>query len=162
MSHLAPTCALIGLAFAFGCDRSREQAHDRVVDALNPRTVSVSPSQCAVIRLPSEYAALVFSSVGQTSSFKVFVSRSGHFAANQPAIAEYTFRESKIHIEDASIWVGYDGLYASAVRLDFEDLDTGISVSPFRSLEDLKLESLVCAKNRGLSRTDVFQSVGGR
>jgi hypothetical protein len=112
--------------------------------------------------LPSEYAALVFSSVGQTSSFKVFVSRFGHFAANQPPIAEHTFRESKILIEGASIWVGYGGLHASEVRLDFEDLDTGISLSPFGSLEDLKLESLVFATNRGLSRTDVFKSVGGR
>src|ERR1035437_3085788 len=126
MRYLTLTVCLFAATLPIGCDRSRQQAHDRVVGALNAKGVSVSSNSCAVLRLPTGYAAIVFSSFGQTSTFRVFFSQSGRFSSDQRSITEGSFRESKISVEGAPIYIAYDGENASAVMLDWEDTHTGI------------------------------------
>jgi hypothetical protein len=152
MRRLALISSFLAVVLLSGCDRSRQQAHDRVVDGVNAKRISVSSNQCAVLRLPTGYAALVFSSVGQTSAFQVFFSQSGDFSSNQPPVIESSSRESKISVEGVPVWVGYDGQDASAVMLDWEDSQTGIALSLFRSLSEISVSSLVFATNRGLTR----------
>jgi hypothetical protein len=160
LRHFASISPLIAVLLLLGCDRSQQQAHDRVVDAVNPKVVSVSSTQCAVLRLPSGYAALVFTSVGQTSTFKVFLSQSGRFSSDQSAITEGSFRESRISVQGVPIHIGYDGQDASAVSLGWEDTQTGIALSPFASLAEISVSSLTFATNRGLNPNDLLKSIG--
>ena len=159
MAHMCISALLGMIALVLtGC--GQQQARDGVLDAVNAKGVSVSSNQCAILRLPTGYAALVFSRVGQTSTFKIFFSQSGRFTSDQPPITEQSFRESKISVEGASIHVGYDGQDASAVTVDWEDTHTGIALSRFTSLPDISVSSLTFTTNRGLNPDDLLKSIG--
>lgn len=151
--------AIVCVLLLIGCDRSRRQAHDRMTDALNGKRISVTSNHCAVLRLPTRYAALVFSSVGQTSTIRVYVSESGRFNVNHTATSEHSFRQSTISVEGVRVLVAYDGLNASSVNLDWEDTRTGIALSPFTALPDISAASLTFVTNRGFTADDLMQSM---
>src|ERR1700722_14264739 len=117
MKSRTPLLVFLLCLLVSGCGRKeRVRAMGRVIEAMSAKSVLVTSNQYAVLRLPKGYAAITFSNltpaspvVGQTSTFKVFVSESGHFNSDQPTVIEgleVPFEKSNILVEGTSILVG--------------------------------------------------------
>lgn len=157
--QVAAFAVLCSLAL-LGC--GRQNARERVLDAVNPKEAEVANGQAAILRLSDAYAAILPTYVRHNEiKYRVFTSSNGVFQANGEPVQEgVVTTTTPVDVGGVRVFVGYGGENTTSVMLDTGDYTTGIAVFATNDLRLLDVSRIEFKYGKPLNPEDLMKAIG--
>lgn len=149
-------CALL-----VGCKDSKSAAKDRVLDAVNGRSIMLTSNDCAVLRLSDGYAGVSITTTDFTAHFRITRSTSGEFVRDGVMLAEgVTAKLTNVPVGSTKLWLGDGGQTETSLKLDWQDHTTGIAFAKGTTLDRVDVRKLSFTTNTPVDPNDLMRASG--
>jgi hypothetical protein len=157
-NFLSIALTIICLILGTGCSKQKDR--ERVLNAINPKTVTVTNGQAAVLRLGNGYAAIVPNYVSHDEiRYQTVVSSNGDFQSSAQVIEEgVVTTTTSLKVGDTRVFISYGGENATEVMLDFDDKQTGIALFPTNHLRLINISQIEFKQGKPLNPQDLMNA----